>query len=613
MVSILKNISVGSVKRIYKYFYPYVIKFRGRLGLALLSGLGVMAMDLLKPWPLKIIFDGLLFNDGKVEHYPVLSILFQKGTTWVLAATCIAIVVIAFLKGMFTYQEEIITADVGHRTVASIRRKLYNHLLKLSRSFHDHRNSGDLLVRLTGDITLLKEMLVNFIVTATGRVLVLVGMIAIMLAIDWQLTLLAIFTVPALMFSIARYTRRIRAATIRARHKEGKVASIAHESLSSISMIQAFSLENQQSERFSEYNKSNLRAGLKTRKLVAAFQRIVELLLALGSCVVMWFGVQRVLDGVLSPGDLLVFTSYMKDMYRPLRKLSQLTSRVGKATACGERILEILDMKPIIKNKRKAIAAPPFRGRISFNNVNFSYNGNDQILRDINFTIDPGQTVALVGPSGTGKTTISYLLLRFYEPQTGGIEIDGYDLRNIKLESLRKQISVIMHEPYLFGTTIWENIAMGKPDASFEDVERAARIANAHNFIINMEKGYDTVVGEAGSTLSRGQQQRIALARTAIREAPIIILDEPTTGLDAESELLVIDTLNNLMRDRTCIIIVHRFSTIKSSDRILVLDEGEIIEDGDHNTLMQMSSRYKELYSLQVAQNTQSGIHGDIL
>jgi ABC-type multidrug transport system fused ATPase/permease subunit len=443
--------------------------------------------------------------------------------------------------------------------------------------------------------------------------MVLVGMISIMLVIDWQLTLMAIFTVPALMFSIATYTRKIKASTIRARHKEGKVASIAHESLQSISMIQAFSLEEQQSERFSEYNKSNLRAGLRTRKLIASFQRLVEILLALGSCVVMWFGVQKVLDGILSPGDLIVFISYMRDMYRPLRKLSQLTSRVGKATACGERILEILDMKPIIRSSRKAIVAPPFIGKIHFNDVNFSYNGNDQTLRDIDFTIDPGQTVALVGPSGTGKTTILNLLLRFYEPQKGGIEIDGYNIRKITIESLRKQISVIMHEPYLFGTTVWENIAMGKPEATFEEIERAARIANAHEFIIDMEKGYETVLSESGSILSRGQQQRIALARTAIRETPIIILDEPTTGLDAKSELLVIDTLNKLMRDRTCIIIVHRFSTIKSSDRILVLDKGKIIEDGDHNTLMQTSSRYKELYSLQATQNSENRIHGDIL
>lgn len=613
MISILKNIKMNDVKKVYRYFYPYSIRFRKKLIMALLSAIGVMTMDLLKPWPIKIIFDGILFDNQKVQDYPVLSLLFERGTGWVLAVTCISIVVIAYLKGIFSYRERVYTAEVGHRTTASIRRRLYDHLQKLSRSFHDTRKSGDLIIRLTGDISLLKEMLVDFIVTVTGKVLILLGMMAIMLLMDWQLTLLALVTVPVLMFLIRRYTRHIRMSTTRARHKEGKVASLAYESLNSISLIQALSLEEVQYDKFSKYNRSNLRAGLRTTKLIAAFQRIVELLLAAGSCFVMWFGVRRVLDGSLSPGDLLVFTSYMKDMYRPLRQLSRLTSRIGKSTACGERILEILDQEPSIRDAPNALTAEPFSGRICFDHVNFSYNGDMPALTNINFTIEAGQTVALVGPSGAGKTTIASLMLRFYDPQSGSIRIDDHDIRSITLKSLRTQISVILHEPHVFGTTIRENIAMGKLDATEREIIKAARITHAHDFIMKMENGYDTVVGESGSTLSRGQKQRIALARTAIREAPIIILDEPTTGLDAESELFVLDALERIMRDRTCIIIAHRFSNLVSSDRILVLDNGKIIEDGNHEELLRSSTRYRELYSIQTEQGMRGNIGGDFL
>jgi len=607
-----KGIRVGAVRRVYGYFYPYIVRFRGKLGLALLSGFGLMAMDLLRPWPIKIIFDGILFQKHKVLKYPLVPLLLQKGPFWLLAACCVSIVLIAFLRGLFSYSEGVLTAEVGQRTASSIRRRLYDHLQRLSRSFHDTQKSGDLLVRLTGDINLLKEMLVNFIISATGGSLVLIGMVGVMLAMDWQLTLMALLTVPFLMISIGKYTQSIKEATNRARRKEGQVASLAHESLNSISLIHAFSLESLQYDKFSRFNRSNLRAGLKSTRLVASFQRIIELVLAAGSCVVMWFGVKRVMDGILTPGDLLVFLSYMKDMYRPLRKLSKLTSRVAKATACGERVLDILDREPTIRNAPDAVVAPPFRGEIGFDHVSFSYNDRDLILRDIHLTIEPGQTVALVGPSGTGKTTIAYLILRFYDPQSGYIRVDGLDVRGITLESLRNQISVIMHEPHLFGTTIRENIAMGKPEATDEEIIRAAKVANAHDFIMKMESDYETIVGERGSTLSRGQKQRIALARAAIHEAPIIILDEPTTGLDTESEVLVIDALNRMIVGKTCIVIAHRFSTIVSSDRILVLEDASIIEDGNHEQLIQRSSRYRELFSLQISAGMEGDFHGGV-
>ena len=409
------------------------------------------------------------------------------------------------------------------------------------------------------------------------------------------------------MGSIGKYTRSIKEATNRARRKEGQVASLAHESMNFISLVHAFSLEKLQYDKFSRFNRSNLRAGLKSTRLAASFQRIIELVLAAGSCVVLWFGVRRVLDGVLTPGDLLVFVSYLKDMYRPLRKLSKLTSRVAKATACGERVLEILDIEPEVKDAPGAIEAPRFRGEITFDQVSFSYINADWVLRDIDFTIEPGRTVALVGPSGTGKTTLVNLILRFYDPQHGSVRIDDHDLREITLESLRNQISVIMHEPSMFGVSIRENIAMGKADAAEAASVRATRFASANDVIMRMANDYATIVGERGSTLARGQKQRIALARAAVRDAPIIILDEPTTGLDAESEFLVIDALAHLMEDRTCIVIAHHFSTISSADRILVLEGTSIIEDGSHDQLMRAGNRYHELYSLQLAEGGETG------
>jgi ATP-binding cassette subfamily B protein len=596
-----REIRPGAVKRVYRYFSQYLTRFRGKLGLALLSGVGVTLMDLARPWPMKIIFDGILYQKRSVIESPYFSFLFRYGTPGALAVVCLAIILIAWLSGLFTYKEAVLTAEVGHRTTASIRRRLYDHLQKLSRSFHDTRQSGDLLVRLTGDINLLKEMLVDFIVTATGRSMVLVGMVAIMLAMDWQLTVMALFTVPPLVYAITRYTGSIKAATDRARHKEGKVASLVHESLGSISLIQAFSLERLHYDKFSRFNRSNLRAGLKTTRLVASFQRLVELVLAAGTCVVMWFGVRRVLDGVLTPGDLLVFVSYLRNMYKPLRRLAKLTSRVAKATACGERVLDILDRVPAIQDAPGAVEAPPFRGEVTFDHVHFSYNGSETILRDVAFTIEAGQSVALVGPSGVGKTTIANLLLRFYDPLEGAVRIDGRDIREFTLGSLRSQISVIMHEPDLFGVSVRENIAMGRPDASEEEIVEAARIANAHAFILGLEEGYDTVVGERGARLSRGQKQRIALARAAVRRAPIIILDEPTTGLDAESEFLVMQALGRLTKARTCITIAHKLSTIAAAERILVLDDARVLEDGSHEQLLRASPRYRRLYALQAS------------
>ncbi len=567
--------ALHGLRALYRLFGPHLRPHRKRMVLAWLCMLGATAAYLAQPWPLKVIFDHVLIpqpgtGGGWLAEY--------DPQTLVAGATGV-ILLIALARGLFGYGQAYLSAHVGQQVVADIRARLFSHVQRLSHSFHEEQHSGDLLLRLTADIQLLRDMLVNAVLLLTERLLVLVAIAGLMLWLDWRLALAGLAVVPALALVSGRVSGRIREATRRQRRKESRTANILAETLSAVPLIQAYGREEWEDERFSRHHRASLKAGLRATRLEANLNRVVEVILAGGTAAVLWLGVQRVLVGAITPGDLLVFTAYLAALYKPIRKLSNLIARLAKAGVCAERIAAILRIEPEIRDLPGATDAPPLKGRIEFRKVSFAYRPGHPVLEKVDFTIEAGQTVALVGASGSGKSTVTRLLLRFYEPQQGTICIDGRDIRSFTLSSLRQQIAIVMQEPHMFALSIRDNIAYGRLDATDEEVERAARQACAHEFIEALPDGYDTVLSEGGASLSAGQRQRIAIARAMVRNAPIVILDEPLTGLDTDSQEQVQRALERLMIGRTCLVITHDPVAAARADRILRIQQGHIREE----------------------------------
>jgi len=566
---------------------------------------GASAMELLRPWPIKLIFDNIFAPTPKTGFLDYIPSLGGHTGTF-LAAISLSILVIAVLAGLSRYWEVYLTASVGHKVMAAIRRQLYSHMQRLSRSFHDIHRSGDLVMRLTSDINQLRELMISSVLFVSENLLILLGMVAIMFWMDWQMTFIALGILPLLTLVALFFSGKIKKAAKKQKSRESEITSAISETLSAITVVQAFARDQYESERFSHKNQAGLKAGLQAARLEVNLNRFVEILVAAGTCTVLWVGAKKVQAGVLSPGDLLVFTAYLAGLYKPIRKLASLTSRIAKASACGERVISILETEPEIKDAPDAIMAPRFQGEISFENVHFRYRPGEPILNGISFTVKPGQTVALVGPSGAGKSTIANLCLRFYDPWRGLILIDATDIRRYMLTSLRDQIAVVLQEAVLFSATIWENIAYGKPNADMEEIVAAAKAANAHDFILELEHGYHTLIGERGSTLSGGQRQRIAIARALIRNAPILILDEPMTGLDVESEAKVQEALKRLIVGKACLLITHDLQAVAEADHILVLEEGRIVEQGRHADLVARNGRYCQFWELRGLAGTET-------
>jgi subfamily B ATP-binding cassette protein MsbA len=385
----------------------------------------------------------------------------------------------------------------------------------------------------------------------------------------------------------------------RSQKKGGEIVSIVQEVLSSIRVVKAFAREDYEQRRLEEESLEGIEIALRARSLKAKLSPLVQIIVAAGTCMVLWFGARMVLAGTLSVGSLIVFILYLGKMYKPMQDLSKMTDTYSKAAVGYERIREVLETDPQVKDVRRAPAAPRFKGKIELENVNFSYTADRPVLKDVSLLIEPGQVAALVGPTGAGKTTIISLIARFYDPDSGVVKIDGWDVRRFRQQSLRGQISFVLQETLLFHGPVWQNIAYGKPEARRAEVFRAAKLANAHEFIEELPEAYNTVIGERGVTLSGGQRQRLAIARAPIRNTPLLILDEPSSGLDASSEKLVFEALDRLMESKTSIVIAHRLSTIRKADVIFVVSEGEIAERGKHEELLRLRGLYAELYEIQ--------------
>ena len=456
--------------------------------------------------------------------------------------------------------------------------------------------SGELITNITSDTNVLRDALIEFVLTFISEFLTLVGMLVIMVILNWKLSLIVLAVAPVLiLLSLLRY-RKIRDSARRQRKAEGKIASKASEVFSSMHVVQAFGRENYEKERFETDSVEALKESVRTARLEAAAARAADLTVSIGTWAVVLIGSLEALRGQMTPGNVLVFAAYMNSMNSPIRNLAKLSSRVSRATVTAGRIADVLNLEPDVQDDPNAIEAANLKGQITFDNVSFAYEGGNPVLENVSLRVAPGQHVALLGRSGSGKSTLSALTLRLYDPQSGSISVDGVDIKKYRRESLRREIGIVLQDALLFATTVRENIAYGKLDATESEIIAAAKAANAHDFIMELENGYETVVGERGTTLSGGQRQRIAIARTFIRDMPILILDEPMTGLDVESESTVREALRRLMAGRTSILITHDLPVAAEADLILLLADGRIVDQGTHKELLARSGQYRDLW-----------------
>ena len=570
------------------------------LFIAFIAVLGETVTDLLEPWPLKIVFD-YVFGTKKMGPWlsSLLGSTFGLDKISILHFAVVAIVVIAVLGAISSYTEKYLTTSVGQWVVHDLRLILYHHIQRLSLAYYDRKPTGELISTVTTDIESIQDFISQALLGIVVNILTLVGMLLVMFYLDWRFTLIALSITPFLFAVVYSYTRRIKQASRAVRKKEGEVVSVVQEVVSSIRVVKAFAREDYEEARFEQQSLESVETALKARSLKAKLAPVVEVIVAVGTCLVLWYGVTLVLKGQLTSGSLLVFILYLGKMYKPMRDLSKMTDTMSKASVGYERIRQVIETEGEIRNMPGAKKAPDLKGDIEFDHVSFAYEEGGAALTDINLKVETGQVAALVGPTGAGKTTIVGLIARFYDAQQGAVKIDGRDVRSYKLKSLRRQISFVLQDTLLFRAPVWQNIAYGKPEASREEILRAAKLANADEFIRDMPQQYDTMLGEKGLTLSGGQRQRIAIARAIIRNAPILILDEPTSSLDPASEQLVFEALTRLMEGKTAIVIAHRLATVRRANVIFVVEHGTIVERGTHESLLAAGGLYARLCEIQ--------------
>jgi len=570
------------------------------LALALAAVVGETVADVLEPWPIKIVVDNIVQSKRLPGRWGIFVLEVFGGNKFaVLNFALAAVLVIAVVGAISSYVEKYLTTSVSQWVAHDLRRILYQHIQRLSLAEHGESRTGDLITRVTSDIDAVQDFINTALLGIIVNVLTLVGMISVMFYINWRFALIALSVAPVLFLVVYFYTGRIKKVSRAVRKKESELLSSVAEVLTSIHVVQAFAREEYEERRFDWESRQQVQAGLQARSMKAKLSPIVDIIVAVGTCLVLGYGARLALAGELSAGVLLVFLLYLGKTYKPMRDLSKMTNTVSKAAISYERMQELLGTESRVRDLPGARRAPRFRGQIDFDHVTFGYDSDAPVLKDVNLRIEPGQVAAIVGPSGTGKTTIASLIPRFFDPLSGAVMIDGADVREFTLKSLRDQISFVLQDTLLFRATVWENIAYGRPDADPEDTIHAARLANAHEFIVNMPQGYGTMVGERGVTLSGGQRQRIAIARAIVRNSPILILDEPTAGLDAASEQAVIDALGRLMEGRTSIVIAHHLGTIRHAHVIFVVKDSEVIERGSHEALLAKGGVYAGLYEMQ--------------
>ncbi|MHC4939767.1 MAG: ABC transporter ATP-binding protein [Planctomycetota bacterium] len=584
--------AVGALGTVARRLAPYVRGRTSTLVLALVCTIGYMLLRLLEPWPVKLILDHVLLGAPLPAS---LSFLESFAGDSLLVGLVLSIIAVSVFSGFFYYWQNVLSAHLGQYVAAGLRFDLFRHLHRLDFTFHDRRRKGDLLVRLVADIRLLRNALVKIPLDLSENALLMLGMAVVMLVMDWRLALIAYAAVPLLVILIRRYRKPMKAAVRKQRRQEGSIADVINESLGAIEVVQGLGLEEQEAKRFGGANRRSLKEGVKAARLEAKLRWASHLAVGLITAAVVGMAAHRIRAGALSPGDLVVFISYLRAFARPLRRASRTTEQITRTTVAGERVFEIFDREPEVRDEPDAVEAPKLRGGVRFEGVGLRHGRYPWVLRDLELEVRPGERLGIVGPTGAGKSSLMKLLPRFYDPTEGRVLLDGHDVRSLTLSSLRRQIAFVFQEPVLFATTVAANIAAGLPGASRKQIEEAARRAGIHEVIAGLAEGYDTELGERGGTLSGGQRQCVAIARAILRDEPIVVLDEPTTGLDRRAAAMVTDALDQLMRGRTVFLITHELERLRDADRIVVLDHGRIVQEGSYDMLSSRKGLFRQL------------------
>jgi ATP-binding cassette subfamily B protein/subfamily B ATP-binding cassette protein MsbA len=556
-------------------------------------------MDLLSPWPLKIIFDYVLLAQPLPPALGWVNSAFGNQSNFLLLGLAASIAVIAFLQNCFSYWQTHLTSRIGFQLVTVLRHELFIQLQRLPLTFHAKAQRGELLTKVASDTQALKDAFVEAGLAIVTNTLTVIGMLTVMLVVNWRLSLIPLLTLPLISWVFIQQQTKIKVSLRNQRKREGRLAAQLSENLATLPVVRAFGREQHEVLRFDVANRHALAESIQLTRTSAAMTRTISTISATGVAMVVFYGAQLALAGQMTPGDVLLFVAYVRGMYKPLRDVIKQSTKVSKALVSAQRLGEILDVEPEPPDKPDAIVAGTLRGEIVFERVFFGYGDAPDVLCDVSFLIQAGQRVALVGASGAGKSTIANLILRLYEPAEGRIWIDGVAIQDYQRESLRRQIGLVLQDSILFGASIRENISYGKPEATQVEIEEAGRQAHIHDFILALPDGYDTVIGEMGSTLSGGQRQRIAIARALVKQPSILILDEPTAALDAESRTIVTEMIHRLHGGKTVLVITHQLTTIQDFDQILVLSQGRIVGRGKHEQLLNRCELYAQLYCQQ--------------
>ena len=588
--------------RLRQIILTHLSRSKGRLCVAAGCLLGVTLMQLLAPWPLKIIFDYILLSKPVPPSLSAIEGLIHATPLTALAALACSIALIALVSGSLSYGQIFTMSKLGHQLVYVLRRDLFSHIQRLSLSFHSRSRSGEMLSKLAWDTSNLKNAFTELPLTISAHVVTILGMFAVMFVMNWELSIIILATLPALGVALFLLNRKILRTVREQRKQEGRMTSRFNEVLSSIALVQAFGRESYEEDRFEAESSQNLRAGIQTARTTAAVTKVVAVVGAIGTSATVLFGAWQVLKARMTPGDLLIFVAYVKNLYGPVKDLSKLSEQCTRALVSANRVSEMLGIEPVVQDRPEAREAHDLHGDVVFENVSFGYHKDSRVIHRVSFHIRPGRRMALVGASGAGKSTIAGLLLRLYEPDQGRIAIDGVDLADYRRESLRQEIGIVLQDTLLFGASVAENISYGKRDATSAEIEEAARQAHAHDFIVSLPEGYDTIIGERGSTLSGGQRQRLCLARAIIKRPSILVLDEPTSAVDAISASLIRDAIARIQRGKTTIVIAHQLLAMDQFDQILVLDHGALVEQGAHAELLARKGHYAALVAHQMSE-----------